>query len=44
VPTHNPIGSNPALRTSKNSLTEKSEVNTPVECAELRNPFKRSLA
>src|ERR1700742_2896497 len=44
VPTHSPIGSNPALRTSRNSLTEKSEVNTPVECAELRKPLRRSLA
>src|ERR1700761_8897561 len=38
------MGSNPALRTSRNSLTEKSDVNTPVECAELRKPLRRSLA
>src|ERR1700759_3271929 len=44
VPTHSPIGSKPALRTSRNSLTEKSDVNTPVECAELRKPLRRSLA
>ena len=28
-PTQRPTGSNPAFLTSRNSLTEKSEVNTP---------------
>src|SRR6516164_10797822 len=43
-PTHKPIGSKPALRTSKNSLTEKSEVNTTVASAVLRGPRRRSAA
>src|SRR6185437_12835568 len=39
-----PIGSNPALRTSRNSLTEKSEVKIPSGCPSPRSPFSRSSA
>src|SRR5215469_16530400 len=43
-PRHRPIGSKPALRTSKNSLMEKSEVKTPVASAVLRSPCRRCAA
>src|ERR1700761_4117603 len=41
---HSPIGSNPALRTSRNSFTEKSEVKIPSGWPSPRRPFSRSSA